>query len=116
RAELIGLPLAELLRLRAEHTREAVADPITWAMRYGPAGGGAVLERQDGSDVAVRVIAAPLDASSGTLLLLRDMTEARLAEDQIRLADKTQAIEQLAGGVAHNFNNLLTIINGYSDL
>jgi two-component system cell cycle sensor histidine kinase/response regulator CckA len=116
RAELIGLPLAELLRLRDEHTREAVADPVAWALPYGPVGAGAVLERRDGGDVAVRVVAAPLDSSPGTLLILRDVTEARRAEDRIRLADKTQAIEQLAGGVAHNFNNLLTIVNGNSDL
>jgi PAS domain S-box-containing protein len=115
-AELIGLPLAEWLRLSDEHTQEAVADPVAWALRHGPAGAGAVLERRDGGDVAVRVVAACLDSLPGTLLILRDVTEARLAEDRLRLADKTQAIEQLAGGVAHNFNNLLTIVNGYSDL
>jgi PAS domain S-box-containing protein len=115
-AEAAGVALAGLLRLRDEQTREPVADPVAWALRYGPAGAGALLERRDGGDVAVHVTACRLAGAPGAVLVLRDLTEARLSEDRLRLADKIQALEQLAGGVAHNFNNLLTIVNGYSDL
>ncbi|HEY4058769.1 MAG TPA: ATP-binding protein, partial [Kofleriaceae bacterium] len=63
------------------------------------------------------VIPPAIEGRERTLLyLVRDVTEKKALEDQLRQAQKMEAIGQLAGGIAHNFNNILTTITGYSEL
>jgi nitrogen-specific signal transduction histidine kinase/ActR/RegA family two-component response regulator len=55
-------------------------------------------------------------AVSGIVLNARDVTERRMLEEQLMRAQKMEAIGTLSGGVAHDFNNILTVILGHTEI
>jgi PAS domain S-box-containing protein len=76
--------------------------------------------RRDGKIIWLRDTARMIrDARSGAAYYegtLEDITESKHLEEQLNRAQKMEAIGRLAGGIARDYNNLLTIIIGYSQL
>ena len=77
-------------------------------------------QRKDGSTFPALVSISPVRDEAwevtGFIAVLLDLTERQMLEDQLRQAQKMEAIGTLAGGIAHDFNNILVGILGYASL
>jgi two-component system cell cycle sensor histidine kinase/response regulator CckA len=74
--------------------------------------------KKDGSKILLEVSAKALNIGGDTYIqsFYRDITEKKKIQEQLMHSQKMESIGSLAGGIAHNFNNILTAILGYSEL
>jgi PAS domain S-box-containing protein len=76
--------------------------------------------RKDGQHLHVSISVSPITDSTGEIvgasIIARDVTGQKRAEDMLRQAQKMEAVGRLAGGVAHDFNNILGIVTACCEL
>jgi len=79
-----------------------------------------ILKRKDKQKLIVHETATVIKNESGQIIayhgILRDVTEKTKIQNQLFQVQKMESIGLLAGGVAHDFNNILTAINGYAEI
>jgi two-component system, cell cycle sensor histidine kinase and response regulator CckA len=122
-AEVRKKAVVEVLRLIDGRTREAIDNPLMRAMRERAtvtSSEHTLLISLNGAEVPVEFSAAPVRGDSGDLrgaiLVFRDIGKRRQFEEQAAHGQKMEAVGRLAGGVAGDFNNMLTVIAGYAEM
>jgi PAS domain S-box-containing protein len=117
RKEAIGANVVDLLvpeRMRDAHRqrrKKMISEEL--GMSAGVRFEASAMHR-DGREFPVEVSATALRRGDSYVLnnFMRDISQKRFAEEQLIQAQKMEAVGQLTGGIAHEFNNMLTVITG----
>ncbi len=127
REELMGETIEILVPERFRGRHPGFRDGFFQDPDTRPMGAGRDLYglRRDGTEIPVEIGLNPIETEEGTFVLSsivdisarkREEAEREQLEQQLRQAQKMDAVGTLAGGIAHDFNNILGAILGFAEL
>lgn len=118
-AEMVSRPLSEVCEIRFEDGRGDVLERLRGDREEGSVvrAGRLLLRSPHREDpVPITCSLAPKRGGGGEVLVLQDQTRLREQENRLLHSQRLEHLGQLAGGVVHDFNNLLGVIEGYAEL
>ncbi|MFQ5577314.1 MAG: response regulator [Anaerolineae bacterium] len=114
--------IAAVFKVFDEQSGSPTANPALRALKKGSAVKPAVylLQAAGGQTTPIDTSAAPIKDNDknviGAVLVFRDISAERAAEQRIRQQERLAVVGQLASGIAHDFNNILTGMIGFAEL
>jgi two-component system, cell cycle sensor histidine kinase and response regulator CckA len=118
-----GLHIDEVMPLIDEEQSSSIESPVRRVLSEGVVLGFAqrtLLVRRSGERMPIDDSASPIrsknEGVTGVVFVFRDVTQERRIAEEVRQSQKLEAVGRLAGGVAHEYNNLMTIVLGFSEM
>jgi PAS domain S-box-containing protein len=115
----VGQPLGKVFGIIHARNRQPREMPVASVLRVSGLPGqeaATILVARNGTERYIADVASPIRNDNGEqcgmVMVFRDITEQRKAEDRQLKESKLETIGSLAGGIAHDYNNILTILVG----
>jgi len=108
-------PAAEILLNRSSH--DTVGKPVWFPLLSQSLSEITIVKENDGKTI-LEILVRDLtwEGEPAYIASVRDISQRKTLEERLRNTQKMEAIGRMAGGVAHEFNNLLAIIGGFNQL
>lgn len=122
-ADTIGRPMEDVFKIVRADTREPNMNPVETVLNthctYIPRE-PAILVNSEGNKLSIDYSCSPIfsqdSALLGTVMVFRDISERKKAEEERIRMEKLQGVIEMAGAAAHELNQPLQVIAGYSEL